>query len=97
MSAVLLQVIIGSTRPGQVGEPVARWFDAIAREHGGFEVALQLEVGTVWVNDWAVLQDQFEEGGFKGSGQGRMRGTAVIDDFIEYKHIQLHPGTATGR
>jgi betaine-aldehyde dehydrogenase len=55
-------------------------------------VALELESGTVWVNDWAVLHDQFEEGGFKASGQGRMRGFAVIDDFMEYKHIALKPG-----
>lgn len=60
-------------------------------------VALQLQAGTVWVNNWGILHDQYEEGGFKGSGQGRMRGLAVIDDFIEYKHIQLTPGTATGR
>jgi betaine-aldehyde dehydrogenase len=56
-------------------------------------VALALEAGSVWVNDWARLHDQFEEGGFKGSGVGRMRGFAVIDDFIEYKHIRLRPGT----
>jgi betaine-aldehyde dehydrogenase len=56
-------------------------------------VALALESGSVWVNDWARLHDQFEEGGFKGSGLGRMRGFAVIDDFIEYKHIRLQPGT----
>lgn len=55
-------------------------------------VARELESGTVWINDWAVLYDQFEEGGFKQSGQGRMRGMAVMDDFIEYKHIALHPG-----
>ena len=52
-------------------------------------VALALEFGTVWVNAWAAMADQFEEGGFKQSGQGRMRGVAVIDDFIEYKHISL--------
>ncbi len=57
-------------------------------------VALQIEAGTVWINDWAVLYDQSEEGGFKGSGQGRMRGLAVIDDFVEYKHIALRPGFA---
>jgi betaine-aldehyde dehydrogenase len=57
-------------------------------------VALALESGSVWVNDWARLHDQFEEGGFKGSGVGRMRGFAVIDDFIEFKHIRLRPGTA---
>ena len=56
-------------------------------------VALALESGSVWVNDWAKLHDQFEEGGFKGSGVGRMRGFAVIDDFIEYKHIRLLPGS----
>ena len=57
-------------------------------------VALGLESGSVWVNDWAKLHDQFEEGGFKASGVGRMRGFAVIDDFIEFKHIRLQPGTA---
>ena len=56
-------------------------------------VALALDSGSVWINDWARLHDQFEEGGFKASGLGRMRGFAVIDDFIEYKHIRLHPGT----
>jgi betaine-aldehyde dehydrogenase len=56
-------------------------------------VALALESGSVWVNDWARLHDQFEEGGFKGSGVGRMRGFAVIDDFVEYKHVRLRPGT----
>jgi betaine-aldehyde dehydrogenase len=53
--------------------------------------ALALESGSVWVNDRAKLHDQFEEGGFKSSGVGRMRG-AVIDDFIEYKHIRFAPG-----
>jgi betaine-aldehyde dehydrogenase len=55
-------------------------------------VALALECGTVWINDWAVLHNQSEEGGYKGSGQGRMRGLAVMDDFIEYKHIAFAPG-----
>ena len=59
-------------------------------------VALALQAGSVWVNDWAKLHDQFEEGGFKASGVGRMRGFAVIDDFIEFKHIRLTPGTTPG-
>jgi betaine-aldehyde dehydrogenase len=54
--------------------------------------ALALESGSVWVNDWAKLHDQFEEGGFKGSGVGGMRGFAVMDDFVEFKHIRLRPG-----
>jgi len=55
-------------------------------------VALALESGSVWVNDWARLDDQFEEGGSKASGLGRMRGFAVMDDFVEFKHIRLRPG-----
>jgi len=56
-------------------------------------VALALESGSVWVNDWAKLHDQFEEGGFKASGLGRLRGFAVMDDFVEFKHVRLRPGT----
>ena len=55
-------------------------------------VARELEAGTVWVNDWAMVFDEFEEGGFKQSGQGRLNGVAAMDDFIEYKHIALNPG-----
>lgn len=55
-------------------------------------VARELETGTVWVNDWAVVYDEFEEGGFKQSGQGRLNGVAAIDDLVEYKHIALNPG-----
>jgi betaine-aldehyde dehydrogenase len=55
-------------------------------------VAIALESGTVWVNDWAVLHDQYEEGGYKSSGQGRMRGLAVLEDFMEFKYIALKPG-----
>ena len=40
MSKSTLQVIIGSTRPGRVGLPVALWFDGIAREQGAFSVEL---------------------------------------------------------
>ncbi len=38
MTKPLLQIVIGSTRPGRVGLPVAEWFEPIARGHGGFEV-----------------------------------------------------------
>ena len=52
-----------------------------------FRVARGLETGKVWINGWAALSDQFEEGGFKQSGQDRMRGLAVLDDFVEYEHV----------
>jgi betaine-aldehyde dehydrogenase len=57
-------------------------------------VALALESGSVWVKDWAKLHDQFGAGGFEASGVGRMRGFAVIDDFIEPKYFRPQPETA---
>jgi NAD(P)H-dependent FMN reductase len=33
-----LTIIIGSTRPGRAGLPIATWFAERARAHGGFEV-----------------------------------------------------------
>lgn len=36
-----LAVIVCSTRPGRVGISIARWFEAYAKEHGGFEVTLE--------------------------------------------------------
>jgi len=47
MSNPNLLVIVGSTRPGRVGRPVADWFLNVAREHGGFDVheADLLEIG----------------------------------------------------
>ncbi|HWS87665.1 MAG TPA: aldehyde dehydrogenase family protein [Pyrinomonadaceae bacterium] len=56
-------------------------------------VARALEAGTVWINDWANMHDEFEEGGFKQSGRGRLRGQAGLDDFLEFKHIAFKPGT----
>jgi NAD(P)H-dependent FMN reductase len=35
-----LMIIVGSTRPGRVGLPVARWFDQRARAHDAFDVEL---------------------------------------------------------
>ncbi len=34
----LLQVIIGSTRPGRVGPAIAQWFTERAETHGAFEI-----------------------------------------------------------
>lgn len=50
-------------------------------------VGRKLDVGTVWINNWAVVYDETEEGGTKASGLGRLNGIAAIEDFIEYKTI----------
>jgi len=59
-------------------------------------IGRELQVGTVWVNDWVMMRDEFEEGGYKQSGRGRLRGLAALDDFLEYKHIVLQPGVVDG-
>jgi betaine-aldehyde dehydrogenase len=55
-------------------------------------VAREIQAGTVWINDWASMGDAFEEGGYKQSGRGRLRGLAALEDFTEYKHIVINPG-----
>jgi betaine-aldehyde dehydrogenase len=57
-------------------------------------IARELQAGTVWINDWVVMRDEFEEGGYKQSGRGRLRGLASLEDFVEYKHLVLQPGVA---
>lgn len=50
-------------------------------------VARRLDVGMVFINDWASVAAQFEVGGVKHSGRGRLGGLASLDDFLEYKQI----------
>lgn len=59
-------------------------------------IARELQAGTVWINDWVILRDEFEEGGYKQSGRGRLRGPAGLEDFLEYKHVVLQPGVIAG-
>ena len=40
MSQPVLQIILGSTRPGRNGPAVGAWVERAAHEHGGFEVEL---------------------------------------------------------
>ncbi|MFB8276002.1 aldehyde dehydrogenase family protein [Nocardia colli] len=55
-------------------------------------VARELQAGTVWTNTWAVVHDQFEEGGFKQSGVGRLNGLRALEEFQEIKHL-VHGAT----
>jgi betaine-aldehyde dehydrogenase len=57
--------------------------------HRSMRVARELRSGTVWINDWGKVYDEFEEGGYRQSGLGRLNGVASIDSFVEYKHITL--------
>jgi betaine-aldehyde dehydrogenase len=48
-------------------------------------VAQGLKAGTVWTNTWGIVDDVFEEGGFKQSGVGRARGVRGVEEFQEIK------------
>lgn len=50
-------------------------------------VGRALQVGTVWTNTWAAVNDGFAEGGYKQSGVGRLRGPIAISEFQEAKTI----------
>jgi betaine-aldehyde dehydrogenase len=50
-------------------------------------IARQIDAGTVWINNWAIVYDETEEGGYKQSGLGRLNGVAAMDDFLEYRTI----------
>ncbi|MFI8442127.1 aldehyde dehydrogenase family protein [Streptomyces sp. WAC04189] len=54
-------------------------------------VARQIDAGTVWINGWGVIHDQFEEGGFKQSGVGRLNGPRALAEFQEIKHLVHTP------
>jgi betaine-aldehyde dehydrogenase len=50
-------------------------------------ISRRLDAGLISVNSWANLQMEFEEGGFKSSGIGRLGGMDCLEDFLEYKQI----------
>lgn len=50
-------------------------------------VAAGIDAGTVWINAWAQILDQFEEGGYKKSGVGRLNGPGGLAEFQEVKHV----------
>jgi betaine-aldehyde dehydrogenase len=58
-------------------------------------IARQIDAGTVWINNWAIVYDETEEGGYKQSGVGRLNGVSAMDDFLEYRtiihEIELNP------
>ncbi|MHC6226223.1 aldehyde dehydrogenase family protein [Pseudomonas sp. X10] len=75
---------IALANDSEFGLAAAVWTRDTAR---AFRVAGRMEAGTVWLNDWAQVHDEFEEGGYKKSGMGRLNGSSGIDDFLEIKHI----------
>ena len=55
-------------------------------------VSRQINAGTVWTNTWFAMNAGFEEGGYKQSGLGRLRGARGLADFQEIKtYVHIVP------
>jgi betaine-aldehyde dehydrogenase len=58
-------------------------------------VSRQINAGTVWTNTWFAMNAGFEEGGYKQSGIGRLRGARGLAEFQEIKtYVHLVPPVA---
>jgi aldehyde dehydrogenase (NAD+) len=57
-------------------------------------MAEQIEAGTVWINDYHLINVRFPFGGYKQSGFGRELGPWGLAEFQQLKHI--HVGEPTG-
>ncbi len=53
------------------------------------EVAGRIEAGTVWVNDWHMVNAQYPFGGYKQSGIGRELGPHSLDEYTEEKFVHI--------
>ncbi len=52
-------------------------------------IARQLESGTVWINDWHMVNAMFPFGGMKQSGLGRELGPNALDEYTEQKFVHV--------
>jgi aldehyde dehydrogenase (NAD+) len=53
------------------------------------KVAEQLRTGTVWINDYHMINPKYPFGGYKQSGIGREHGKVGFDEYREVKHIHV--------
>lgn len=56
------------------------------------EIAMQIDAGSVWVNQHNALEVNLPFGGVKQSGFGREGGTAGIDDFSQWRVLDVRRG-----
>ena len=56
------------------------------------DIAVKLKAGTVWINEWHLLNEQAPFGGYKQSGIGREFGRIGLEEYLEVKHIHIDDG-----
>jgi acyl-CoA reductase-like NAD-dependent aldehyde dehydrogenase len=52
-------------------------------------IAERLRTGTVWINDYHMINPRYPFGGYKQSGIGREHGTIGFNEYRETKHIHI--------
>jgi len=52
-------------------------------------IARALESGTVWINDWHMVNAMYPFGGVKQSGIGRELGPDALDEYVEPKFVHF--------
>ena len=66
------------------GLAAAVWGNNSERNH---KIASQLEAGTVWINEYHLLNPSMPFGGHKESGQGREMGVEGLLSYLEVSHL----------
>jgi aldehyde dehydrogenase (NAD+) len=56
------------------------------------KVAEQLRTGTVWINDYHMINPRYPFGGYKQSGIGREHGEIGFNEYREVKHVHVDMG-----
>jgi aldehyde dehydrogenase (NAD+) len=55
----------------------------------GVDIARQVEAGTMWVNDYHMLNMNYPFGGYKQSGIGRELGPWGLSEYQQLKHVHV--------
>jgi betaine-aldehyde dehydrogenase len=56
-------------------------------------IARRIRTGSVWINTWGVMSEEFEQGGVKASGYGYLCGPRAIEEFQTIKVYAEHDPT----
>ena len=67
------------------------WTENVRRAH---RIVKRLRAGTVWVNNYRVLDRAMPFGGFKQSGLGRELGIDALNGYTEVKSVWIDTGNA---
>jgi Aldehyde dehydrogenase family len=66
------------------------WFGVWSTDsQRALDMAGQLQAGTVWINDWHMVNAAYPSGGCKQSGLGRELGPHALDEYTEEKFVHV--------